>query len=243
MSTFLQLCQETARESGTIPTIGDPQTAQGQTGRLLRLTQWVATAYEMIQLRHNNWRWLEAEFLGQTTSGQVSYSAAAMGVSSRFGRWLERDIDGTTLTTVYGETDYSDEMQLQVVDWQRFRQQYYVGSERGETTPTGEAPRYISFAPDNKLWLWRIPSQTSNSTDWYIRRRYYKAPQILSADADVPEMPEAYHRLIVYEALLLLAEFDEAAEQYNLWRARRDSILHQLEVDQLPRIRRTEPLA
>jgi len=50
---YLQLCQDTVRESGTISGDATPSTVTGQSGRLLKVVTWVAKAWQQIQNLHD----------------------------------------------------------------------------------------------------------------------------------------------------------------------------------------------
>jgi hypothetical protein len=68
--TFLELCQMTARQTGTIqsPPAGTalPTTVVGQVHRLQQIVEFVREAYIDIQNAHRMWRWLNSEFYGVT---------------------------------------------------------------------------------------------------------------------------------------------------------------------------------
>ena len=234
MSTFLELCQDVAEESGTIPTIGDPQTAQGQTGRLLRIVNWVRKAHNDVQRMHRTWRWLEADFSGNVIATQQAYTPAELGIT-RFGHWIWHDETGANTFTFYLDADgQSEEGALYYVEWPVFRRDYMVGSN---ATQTGK-PAYVTVNPANQLVLWPIPNAAGK-----LRGRYRKGHQTLSADSDTPEMPADFHDVIKWKALMYMATFDEAMEQLPMFDLQYNQALDRLEKDQLPRVRLAGPLA
>lgn len=234
MSTYLQLCQATALDSGTVPGTGSPSSVESQTGRLYRIVTFVANAWRDIQRERQNWRWMSAEFTGTTISGVQAYDAAAMGISSRFGHWIFRgDGDDEDLFSLYGSSQ-SDEGLLCVIPWERFRRERMIGSAASQTGKPSEVTRN----PANELVFYPIPDGA-----YTVRGRYQKAPQTLAGNTDVPEMPEQFHDLIKWKALMLLGNYDENPNQMPFWGGQYKSILTQLETDQLPRMQMAGPLA
>lgn len=235
MSTFLELCQDVARESGTFPTIGEPATTVGATNRSLRVVNWTRTAYNQIQRSRRDWRWLRTDFSGTTTSGLQSYAPAAMGIDSRFGKWIHTGDKGRAAFTIYlTATGQADERFLEFMHWEDFRNSVLFG---GSASTTGY-PHYISVNDQNELVLYPTPDDT-----YTLKGRYVKGLQTLSADADIPEMPADFHEAITWKALLLLGQFDEAVQQDPSWRMNYNAVYDMLVKDQTPMIRQAEPLA
>ncbi len=73
--------------------------------------------------------------------------------------------------------------------------------------------------------------------------RRLEGPQILAADADVPEMPARNHHAIVWQALIRLATHDEAFDQLPVWQSFLSAHMDELRRTQLPRLRWGDPLA
>jgi hypothetical protein len=226
MSTYLQLCQDAATESGTVPNIGaSPSSVEGQTGRLLKITNWVRTAYEQIQ-RENQWRWLNADFAGDTIANVREYNSAAMGITERFSRWIFDTPDAQSMFSVYLKASgRSDEGFLTFVDWNYFRQNVLVG---GAASATGK-PIYLTVDEQNRIQIYPIPDAV-----YTIRGRYRKSPQILTGNTDVPEMPDEFHSAIVWKALMLLGQHDEAFEQQPHWAVNLAQVMQTLREHQLP---------
>lgn len=233
MATYLQIVQQVADESGTLSgsTIS---TLSGIAGRGKRMKQWVTDAWSEIQTEQRSWRWLDSDFSGTTLSGTRQYSAAGMGISSRFGHWKWTSTDWTENAFTVYETSkgQSDEGHLQYVPWNLYRRIYLVGSN---AALTGKPTRF-SIAPNNRIDLHPIPDD-----DFTIRGIYQKAPQTLSVDDDTPECPSQYHEAIKWLALVKLAVFDlVAADAYLSFYQR---AMHNLRIDQMPRFEPAEPLA
>lgn len=235
MSSFLEICQDAARESGTFSSDTPISTAQSQTGRQLRLVNWVNSAYELIQTARSDWQWLRAEFSGQTVATQRRYTPAEMGISTRFAEWFLRYKTAPNSFTSYLTADgQSDERFIDYMPWDEFYNTFLVGNS-AETTGF---PVAISIDPNDKLVIYPLPDAV-----YTIKGHYQKGPQVLSADADVPEMPSRFHKVITYRALILLAEFDEDTVHLPMWDFEYTKIMSQLMKAERERITKGGPLA
>lgn len=222
MATFLQLCQMVARESGVISgTL--PVSVKNQTGKLLKIVHWTATAWRNIQNAHSAWRWLRHEFQSTaTTAGAARYTAASWNLD-RFAEWI---IEPDTVTC-YPVTDGpAEESPLLYMPWQLYRRTYARGAQ------VQNRPLHYSISPQNEFCLGPIPDGA-----YIIRGEYRKGPQELVENEDVPEMPNRFHDLIVWEALRLLAEHDEAELHVLTAERKAQHLWSALRRDQLPPIR------
>lgn len=235
MSTFLEICQSVAADSGTISssTLTQPATTTGQTGRLLRIVNWTREAYRQIQVMRDDWRWLRAEFDGQTTIGIRRYTLNES--SERFKKWIFEDEKGNDTFSAYLQSDgQAEEYYLRYMPWSDFRRIYLFGSNAAETGK----PSIITVDPQNQLTLFPIPDAV-----YTLRGEFERGPQILAADAELPEMPEEYHEAIKWKALILMGIFDEAVEQKAAWEEQFAYLLDDMVRTQTPRITLGGPLA
>lgn len=229
MPTYLEICQQVAYDSGTVPVLGDPTTVVGQTDeRLYGIVQWVAKAWTEIQISRPDWRWMRGEFSGSLSSGTQRYSATDLSIT-RFGRWHTTKWENSELFSRYLTADGATTAQfLQFMpDWDRFYRNFMIGSHAA----TEGEPLYVTIDPSNQLVFWPTPDAT-----YTVRGAYWKSPQTLEADDDTPEMPERFHGAINYRALLHLTTFDEAPGQYVQFRENMREIIESLIVDQTPDI-------
>ncbi len=225
MSTFLELVQKTARETGLFATV--PATAQSQTGKNLRLVNHVIDAWGWVQRRHTSWRWMRAEFSGSLLSAVDSYSPSDLGITT-FGRWVTDNlVDGYFPTTVYmTSTGVTDEPLIREISWERWRTRWGRGSH------DNMKPIEYAIAPDNAF----RPGPTPGAT-YTVQGEYQKSVQTLSADADEPECPDRFHDVIVWKALLLYSEFEEALLSISRANRNFEIMMDELERDQLDEIR------
>ena len=223
MSSFLQLAQDVARESGTVSGT-NPTAVASQTGRLLKIVEWTAQAYVRIQNLHADWRWMQKTFEGTTTSGAAQYTAASWSVTD-LRDWLRDDrVTCYRPHTIYlTATGVSDEGALQEISWQQWRTRYDRGSQ------TNNRPSEYAISPAGEFSLGPIPDDT-----YTVSGEYRQAAVVLAADADTPAMPGAFHDIIVWQAIMMLAEFDEDVQQRAAAIIKYNAILENLQRDQLP---------
>lgn len=220
---FLDLCRMVARESGTVSG-ALPSSVTGQTGRLAKIVAWTASAWTQIQNRRNAWLWMREEFGSPscvTTAGSARYTGASWGLT-RLAEWIR---DSRTLSAYPQSAGREEERYLLWMPWEVYRNTYDFGPEQQNR------PLHFSISPAGELCFGPTPDDT-----YVIRGLYRKTPQVLAANDDVPEMPEHFHELIGWYALLLLAEHDEANLHIAVALRRYRDLMGELERDQLPRI-------
>ena len=225
MSSYLQLCQDVARESGTVSGT-NPTAVASQTGRLLKIVEWTAQAYVLIQNLHADWRWMQKTFSGTTSDGAGQYTPASWSIDDHRD-WLRDDrVTGYQPHTIYlTATGVSGEGTLREISWQQWRTSYGRGSQ------TNNYPSEYAISPAGEFSLGPIPDD-----DYTVSGEYRQAAVVLAADADTPAMPAAFHDIIVWQAIMLLAEFDEAVEQRAAAILKRNALLEDLQRDQLPTV-------
>lgn len=227
MSTFLELSQKTAGDSGTTePGYSLPTTVVGQTGKLENVVRWVQDAWRRLQNERADWLWMQAEFTGTLSSGTHTYAAGALGdatLASRFADWIRPDKFSVYLTSAGA----ADERGLYLLPWECF----YERRTRG-TIESGY-PSEMAVDPSGALRFSPTPDAA-----YTVRGRYRKTPQELAADADVPELPARFHDLIWLGALLRLAADEESYGQLGVWREDYGALKSDLLRDQTPRMTR-----
>lgn len=222
--TYLELCQAVRQESGGIAGSG-PSSVSGQTGDLKRVVDWVRRAYNDIQLESSQWRWLTAQFQFTTIAGVQAYSPTAAGIAARFDRWNPRTIR-------LNRTGPQDEIPLEYISYDEFRAIYLTGP-RPESRPS-----VVSITPADELIFGNIPDAV-----YTVTGEYQKSLQVLTTDADVPEMPTQYHDAILYWALTKYARFESAPEVYQDAMDNYRRLMTGLRIHQLPKVAQAEPLA
>ena len=236
MSTFLQLCQKTAREAG-IPGSG-PSTTIGQTGQFADIVRWVSDSYIEIQNRHGgHWRFLRHEFTLTTASADDTYtfgdavdSTSATAIT-RFSEW--RFADRTAPPTIFLQSaGIGTQNWLIYADWEPFKQIYRI------STQVDSYPAHITVDPQDQIVLGPQPNDI-----YVITGEYWRSAQVLAADADVPEIPTQFHDLIVWYALENYGYSDTAQEAINRAVKKKKTYMRQLERNQIERFSVARQLA
>jgi hypothetical protein len=225
MATFLELCQKVARESGTISGTA-PASVIGQTDRLSKVVHWTRDAWTAIQNARGSWLWMRREFSGTTSAGIARYTPAAFSLGDH-GRWLTDQplADYFPMSAYLQSAGANDEGLIQEIPFNLWRTRYDRGIQ------VNARPSSYAVSPLDDLCLGPVPDGT-----YVIKGEYVKTPQILSANGDIPEMPARFHDAIVWKAVLLLAEHDEANVPMATARANYAELMVALERDQLPRL-------
>jgi hypothetical protein len=235
--TYLQLCQRLRRECSVGGT--GPAAVTGQTGQLAKLVAWAADAYEEIQNRHATWRWLRSTWSVNTVAETDTYAATnctdtlLSETVSRFSHWWPEDENGCPNVKCYPQSSgVGAEVWLAPLPWSDFRATYKIG------TQTSGQPQHYTIDPQNNLVLGPKPSAV-----YVVSGEYQRSPQILAADADVPEMPAQFHNLIVFWAMEKYGADSVAQEVYARAVKEGGRMRRAIERNQLPKTRMGGPLA
>jgi len=217
---FLSIAQA-VREMAGIPGTG-PVTTLNQTGELKRVCNWVNQAWNEIQLHREDWEWMRKPFTFDTVAQQSTYDAATDVSLTDFAMW--RDDSFRSYLTSAG---VGNEIWLQQYEYNSFRDYYLLGARK----ITYSRPIAISISPSKDLVLGLAPDQV-----YTVSGEYYKTPQVLAADSDIPEMPARFHMAIVHKALIKYGMYEAANEVIQEHTVLYGTFLNKLEADQAPQI-------
>lgn len=223
--TFLQLVQRLRSECG-VPGNG-PSTVIGQTGEMLRLVNWINAAYEDIQLARPDWQWMRTSKTFNTTAHKQSYHPTNISpdlAMTDFSHWAESKRGWIYLTS----NGKGAETHIELADYDSFRDLYLMGSG-----PTTYGPPFVyAIAPaDKSILLGPNPDNV-----YTVTIEYFKAPQVLATDADVPTLPSRLHMMIVYRAMQKYGMFNAALEQVQQGETEYNRMFNKLLMDQAPTI-------
>ena len=232
---FLALVKRLASETGTelvrnITTVDpaiDPATEYGDTTEHRhRLVDWTQQSWIDVQEDQDQWDFMIRTVRVDIAKGQISYDIKSL-------------VDAVEGSDIYDNilpfVAHFDRRYIWLadgsVDPPTINKCYYVPPERF----FGEFDRYNNVA-------WGIPSSYSierdgclildsqpSSDNYYLEFEYKLLPQVLTDDTDTPRfIKEKYHILIVYQAMLFYAGFDESDPQWK-----RAKMLHKKQMNKL----------
>jgi hypothetical protein len=205
VATFLELVNDLERESGTFERAARTTTvAQAQTGedRHENMVEWIREAWRIIQTARNDWRFMREEFEHLLVVGKQRYTPADLGITD-FARWprdgrLEKNRHNSF--SIYDPAGQrSNERELTMADYQYWKSVY------DRRVHDAQIPQIVSIDYKDNLCVGPTPDAA-----YMLRGEYFRSPQILELDGDVPKMPAHHHGLIVWRAMMLLGDHDES---------------------------------
>lgn len=211
---FLQLCQRLRQEVGAAGDSTLPASVNGQLGEYARLVAWIRQAWIDIQSEHDSWGFM---------SSTDHVIKAKQDINSVWSFTLPSDLERLDNNSVsIAAPDGTHIGFLKFVDWDDFRRMYRGRVEQGR-------PQVFTITPDKQLKTFPV---VDNS--YRLTFDYQKAPQALESNTDVPSIPEAYHMLIVYRAMLYYAGYEMAVEVKDRAITESEPLMSKLERRYLP---------
>lgn len=224
---YLQLINRARVECGVSG--GALTTAQGLTGEAARFANWVNAAWVDLQTSKDDWQFMLEDFEFTTTAQDPFYAASDVGLGSTFANWKRDSFRCST-----SGQNYLDEQLMNYMEYPTYRNLYRYGNMR----TTYARPVVVSIAPDKSLAFGAVPDRA-----YVIGGQYFVKPVDLSADTDTPTVPERFHLLMVYRAMMYYGGFEAAPEVFARGETEYNRLYKRLEVDQLPTIVSGPPLA
>lgn len=225
----LQLFQKLHRECGVSG--ATPTSTVGATGELARLLMWLEDAWAEIQERRPNWDWMTRSFSFQTEDGKYEYTPSEVAPGGALCNWRTGDDSLRSYQTAAG---VGTQIYLYEYDYRAFRDYYLFGTR----SLSKSQPVHYAISPLKNLLLGPNPLGANTITG-----EYYCNPTTLDGDLATPEMPERFHKLIVYRAMQDYGYYEAAPEVLERGTKRYNAMLFSLESDQLPDITVGGPLA
>lgn len=190
-STFLQLCQDTARETGDMSSTSITSVT-GNVGEKDRVVQWVSYADKEIQ-----GLWFDWDFLHVSTfAANTVIGTAEVAAPSAIGVWDE--------DSFYLNFSLSTNQKLSPLEYKTWRKSYRQGVQ------TNKKPSSIVVMPDLSLKLEPKPDAVYSLTG-----DYWKKPEVMTGNTSTSPIPEEYERIIVVRALMLYAARQSAGEVFS----------------------------
>lgn len=191
-----------------------PANVISQSGEYARLVSWVQQAWLEIQLSRDN-----LGFAWKEGAVEVDADFREFSPPSDFQNW-----DEDTLRLAGHELRY--------LPWDEFRERYREDSGR-------KHPSIITITPAGTFKL----DTTPEADNQHITFEYWRTAQTLTESEDVPRLPELYHLLIVYRAMINYGMYENAPEVVTAGREAERPIMRDLLRNYLPKIELGEPLA
>lgn len=219
---FLQLVNRVRLESGAsgpqLISVGGTLSFEN-----MRFKANVNEAWMDVQRLNPYWKFMQREFAKPTIAGQQAYTPTDVapvgwGITD-FKNW-KRDTFRLYTTSV----GTSDEQILGFLDYETFRNLYVFGNMR----TTQQRPAVFTVAPNKSILFGAVPNAVFTCVG-----EYFAKPTEMVADTDLPGLlPDDFHMLIVWRAMLNYGEFEAAPEV--LRRAQRNilNLQSRLEIDQ-----------
>ena len=218
----LELAQTLRSDAGIS---GSDDTTIDPSGEWKDVVRWIDRAWKDIQTRNKGeWNWMRRSVQFTTIAGQKEYDPEAAPMSlTDFGNWVPRTF------RVYQDGLIGN--QLDLAHWQSyelFRDSYLIGSLATEAS----RPNDVVISPSKSIILYPTPVDTS----FTVTADYYSKPQVLALDTDEPNMPEQFHEVILYRALMFASQVEGASDNYAIGEREFKSLYSLLMADQLPRM-------
>lgn len=220
--TFLDLVQRLSIECA-IPGSG-PDTVVGASGQTLDLCQWTSNAWMEIQTKHDDWAFMLVSpgVSFATVAGQTLYTPTQTGITSGEVSSWKRD----TFRNYKTSTGTPSEVHMTWVPYDTWRDCYNIGVLR----TTNVQPMIVTIAPNFSLAL------QSPLAGYTVTGDYYSAPVMLSANADIPSIPNRFIMAIVYRAMMDYGTFESDPEIYQKGNTGYHTLMGRLEKQRLPAV-------
>jgi len=224
----LQLFQRLKTEAGVSGNV--PISTEGQTGQLGQLVNWIDTAYQDIQLLHDDWPFMQKEFSFETISGKANYTPEEAGITNLL-KWKTNTYDA--LRCYKSASGVSNEQIIVQYNWDNFKRIFLIGNARNQTG----RPKYYTIKPNNSILFSPTPDDV-----YTVNGEYFQTPDVFIDDNSEPIFPSQYHLAIVWRALMFFGAYESAQERYSHGQNEFKRILRKMERDRLPAITWGAPL-
>ncbi len=202
---------------------GGPLSVSSAVDNDLRIVNAVRDAWLDVQAEPYNWAWMRKSITaGPLVAAQTAYTGVQLGLAAETAAawWPESD---EYQPTAYDAASPGSQWPLHFMDYEAFRRRFLVGSH------TAGPPQFWSYDTSGRLLIGPAPDA---SVSYRVNIDYRQTPTELSADADTPDMPTRFHRLLVWMALKDAATHDASQEQYMRARDKAEEVFNELVASQ-----------
>lgn len=221
---FLALAQKLVEKGGIAGT--GPTSVIGQTGELKRAVNWINEAWLNIQELREDWDWMRGSVSFQTVPQQATYTQQQAGITD-LAEWL-MNTSFCSFRTYDTNVGPNSEIFLNYITYDNYRDTYLYGNMRQSYA----RPLYITVTPDMSIALGQIP----DSTNYTIVGDYFKTPTQMVENTDTPNLPDRFHMLIVYLALMYYGEYEQDEYVRATAEVNYNKMMGRLNISQLPEV-------
>ena len=218
MATYLELTRLTRLLSGIQGT--GPSSVVSNQGIEEVLARAVRDAWVDIQNIREEWNFLEGSSSFNTVATQDTYTLLDIFLSST-PDFKKYKLDSLIITNGLGKKSY-----LQHYDRDVLEAQFLNSTQQ-------ELPHKYAVDPStSSIILKAIPDGVYN-----VDFRYWKNPEILLTDSQVPSLPIGFHNLIAYKAVEKMAVYLSSPETYRQYATEAAKMMGQLMRLEIPKKR------
>lgn len=193
-------------------------TVRNLVGENKRMFEWINSAWVDIQAEKSDWLFMRESLRFELQTQVQFYSAEVLDLGS-FSNWKQ---DSFRISSV--GANYADEQLTNYMPYDQFRNLYMYGNMRNTYT----RPVVITIDPKKQLGFGAIPNQP-----YVVTGEYYTAPKELVEETDSPTIPDRFHMMLVYRAMMFYAGYEAAPEVLSRGQAEYIKLMQLLEIDQM----------
>ena len=193
--TYLELCQMLVRECGITGSDNKPTTVVGQKGEMRLVVDWIARADITIQKLWSDWKFMRGTADITVPALSQFITSQAINWPADLGHW-NRD------ESFWANVNTTDAKKISFIKWHEYRA---LGN--GVLIPTDSAPSLITIKDDQTLAV-HNPCKSA----WALQAEYFRKPTKMLNDTDVSPIPEQFHDIIIYRAMMYYADYENAGE-------------------------------
>ena len=224
---FLAICQAVHEELGLDGAQTLPTAVTAQTGRLAQIVNWVRRTNSEIQAKHKEWKFRRSGGVVTLPATQALVTQATIVAANATYNELAPFFRGDRrYVNIYqSSVGKADTQPVWYLEYEQYR-----GWIDRQPLITGRPGRY-SVRPDGALLF-----DTLADVNYAVEFDFVRTIQDLTANNDVPIIPDDYHDAIIYGACMKYAGHTENAVVFGDFNRRFSQRMTQLSNRELPEI-------
>ena len=173
-------------------------TVANQVEEINRLVDYANEAWMELQLSREDWFWMRGSASCPTVQGQSTYAPSTDFALTNFGNWA---VD--TFRNYVTATGPISEVHTEMIGYEEWRNTYMFGANRYAYT----RPVEVTITPNLSIGVGPVAA-----AGYTLTGDYYKVATELVTDTDTPAMPDQFHMIIVYRAMMYYGAYEAAGE-------------------------------